>query len=185
MLNFLCELPSSVNCKLGSEVDGKSIIKHLKDKNFNDVSFGELQVHKNSTEKIESFSIASRTFGATTPLSNVIESLCALEKKYGQRVAKIEGTVEWKSMAHSVRTYQQAIEFIETDNISFPRPNIDELLKIRRGEIGEDEISNKLRELDKMVETLTKKKPIDISEFICGPVFDFLVSRNFPNIDRG
>lgn len=189
IINFLCEIfiqiPSSINCKLGSEVDGKSIIEHLKDKNFNDVSFGELQVYKNSTEKIESFSIASRTFGATTPLSNVIESLCALEKKYGYRVAKIEGAVEWKSMAHSVRTYQQAIEFIETNKITFPRPNIDELLKIRHGEIGEDEISNKLRELDKMVETLTKKKPLDISEFICGPVFDFLVSRNFPNIDRG
>ena len=189
IINFLCQIslqiPSLTNCKLGDKVGGETIIDLMKAKNFNDVSFGELAVYKNSTETIKSFTIASRTFGATTPLSNVIESLCALEKKYGHRVAKIEGTVEWKSMAHSVRTYQQAIEFIETKHITFPRPNIDELLTIRHGGISEDEVSNKLRELDKMVETLTKKNPLDISEFISGPVFEFLVSRNFPNVYRG
>jgi len=42
--------------------------------------------------------------------------------------------IDWKATMHAVRIILQATELRATGHITFPRPNSEELLKIRQGE---------------------------------------------------
>ncbi|ESQ93276.1 hypothetical protein ABAC460_00825 [Asticcacaulis sp. AC460] len=51
------------------------------------------------------------------------------------RAAEDNQGVDWKAMTHAVRIADQAIEFLDTRHITFPRPNAAHLLAIKCGEI--------------------------------------------------
>ncbi len=57
--------------------------------------------------------------------------------KYGERakLAKTNQGVDWKALMHAVRVCHEAIELCKTGNITFPRPEKDTLLLIRKGEL--------------------------------------------------
>jgi hypothetical protein len=57
--------------------------------------------------------------------------------EYGQRALlaeKNEG-VDWKALMHAVRVAAEAYELLTTGNITFPRPEREILLQIRKGEL--------------------------------------------------
>lgn len=56
---------------------------------------------------------------------------------YGQRslLAEQNDGVDWKALMHAVRIAHEAVELLSTGHITFPRPEADLLLKIRKGEM--------------------------------------------------
>jgi hypothetical protein len=58
--------------------------------------------------------------------------------QYGQRAlqAEMNQNVDWKALMHAVRVADEAFELLTTGQITFPRPNADLLLKIRKGELA-------------------------------------------------
>jgi hypothetical protein len=56
---------------------------------------------------------------------------------YGERakLAQSNEGVDWKALMHAVRVCQEAIELCKTGFITFPRPEKDLLLQIRKGEL--------------------------------------------------
>lgn len=56
---------------------------------------------------------------------------------YGERSRQAESNqnVDWKALMHAVRVCEQAKELLTTGNITFPRPEAELLLKIRKGEL--------------------------------------------------
>lgn len=56
---------------------------------------------------------------------------------YGERAKQAESNqnVDWKALMHAVRVCEQAKELLLSGNITFPRPEADLLLKIRKGEM--------------------------------------------------
>jgi hypothetical protein len=54
---------------------------------------------------------------------------------YGERARQAETNdgVDWKAVAHAVRLGEQAVEFLTTGFVTFPRPNAADLLAIRQG----------------------------------------------------
>lgn len=82
--------------------------------------------------------------------------------KHGQRpeLEQIHG-YDTKAAAHAVRLVEEGIELMQTYQITYPRPNVDRLLEIRRGDLSLDKlwslVSFMLQELDKA--TATSKLP--------------------------
>lgn len=62
---------------------------------------------------------------------------------YGERAKLSESNegVDWKAVGHALRICGQARELLTTGHITFPRPNADLLLKVRKGEIPYKQVS--------------------------------------------
>lgn len=63
--------------------------------------------------------------------------------RYGERALlaeKNEG-IDWKALMHAVRVAREAQELLLSGNITFPRPEKDLLLKIRKGELDYKEVA--------------------------------------------
>lgn len=62
---------------------------------------------------------------------------------YGQRSVKaqLDGGRDYKALSHAVRVNAEAKELLETGRITFPRPEADLLLKIKKNELPFDQVS--------------------------------------------
>lgn len=163
--------------RLDSMLDGVTVIELLRAENIQGLEFGEIPIYKNGNTQIPCFYVAARCFGATTPIDNVLQGLYSIKNKYGHRVTKVQGKVEWKSMAHAVRTYEQAIEFLSTKQITFPRPNAEDLRLIIKNGYTEEEIFERLRVADKQIQNIEKIGPVNITDFLINDVFDFILEK--------
>lgn len=98
-----------------------------------------------------------RSYMDTTTVNHLITLLEKVAREYGERsVDAATTTVEWKSLAHAVRVYEQVIELLDTGNIVFPRPNAAYLLQIKRGEIPFETVKEELSRLQVEVDEKTK-----------------------------
>jgi hypothetical protein len=100
------------------------------------------------------------------PLTATIETaLDTYEGKlasYGQRIrsAHAASTKDWKSLYHAVRVAEQAKELVSEGKITFPRPEKDYLLKIRRGEIFYEEVANRIERSVEDIERLAAESAL-------------------------
>lgn len=67
---------------------------------------------------------------------------------YGARAHKahLAGGVDWKALSHAVRVNSEALELMATSLITFPRPDKDLLLKIKKGELPYDQVAEIIEE---------------------------------------
>lgn len=80
--------------------------------------------------------------------------------RYGERAkTAATGNIDWKSVYHAVRVCFEAEELLKTNFITFPRPEAEYLLKIRRDEIPFQEVQELIEEkvilLDELLKTST------------------------------
>ncbi|MFT4090098.1 MAG: nucleotidyltransferase domain-containing protein [Asticcacaulis sp.] len=83
------------------------------------------------------------------------------EKLYAEfgersRAAEANQGVDWKSISHAVRIARQAVEFLETRHIVFPRPEAMHLLAIKRGEVPYQVVEEEIESLLETVETIAE-----------------------------
>lgn len=107
-----------------------------------------------------------RSYLETTEVEHLCAQVQKLISKYGDRsTAAAETDVDWKSISHAVRVYEQSIELLETGRITFPRKNAARLLEIKSGQVSLDEVKSELSRLDEEVlqkiqaSTVRKKTP--------------------------
>lgn len=84
-----------------------------------------------------------------------VSSTRFLGEKRKESVEKFGFSV--KNAYHSIRLLDQGAELMRTGKITFPRPNCDELKKIRNGEVTIEELDVRFRELDKQLEIAAGK----------------------------
>lgn len=68
--------------------------------------------------------------------------------EYGQRALQAEKNegVDWKALMHAVRVSGEAVELLSSEHITYPRPNADILLKIRKGELPYPQVAEMIEE---------------------------------------
>jgi hypothetical protein len=125
------------------------------------------KLEKNTTVKLgaasnngriyKTIEINGRSYSEMTAVSHFKVAVQKLIDSYGARSTLASETlVDWKSLSHAVRVYEQVLELLNTGNIVFPRKNAAELLSIRLGEVPIEEIQMKLQTLDDEVNSTTE-----------------------------
>lgn len=90
--------------------------------------------------------------GTRVPLTASLKTALGVYRgkldKYGKRIkatSDMDGN-DWKSMMHAVRVAHEAIEFLGTGKLTFPRPEASLLLAIRLGKIPYERVSEMIEE---------------------------------------
>ena len=87
---------------------------------------------------------------------------------------------DWKALSHAVRVANEALELLNTANVTFPLPNAAHILEIKKGLLSyeqvAEEIEGLLLDVEKASEVSTLRDDAD-AEFI-----DALVARVYGGI---
>lgn len=126
----------------------------------------ETEVLTNGKKPQNSLKLNGRNYMETTTLEHLYNQLEKVVKQFGDRTnAAAETEVDFKSLSHAVRVYQQAIELLDTGRITFPRTNAEFLLRVKQGKEDLEQVKRLLMALDDEVQekiassTLRKKTP--------------------------
>jgi hypothetical protein len=148
-----------------------------------------VEIEQNSGTKTTFLDVCGRKLSYTASLKNAIEVVQRLVDEYGQRALQAESNqgIDWKSLSHAVRIGQQAVELFQTKNITFPRPNADFLLKIKKGELPYVQVAEIIENLFEEVEETARNSdfPEDVDkEWIVKFVYSkYMASITYFSID--
>lgn len=107
----------------------------------------------NSNRVLRTLELNGRSYLETTELDHLLRLLEKLIATYGDRTnAAAKSDVDYKSLSHAVRVYQQAIELLDTGKITFPRLNGEFLRDVKQGNCNLEEVKELLRQLDDEVQ---------------------------------
>lgn len=122
--------------KTRAEVVRREIEEYAAETDY--TSYKEEVTHKTAVPVV---TCCERSMHLTSPLSEVLKLYEKTLDKYGHRTksAKDDG-YNWKSLSHAVRLARQAYELITTRSITFPRPDAEELLAIKLGQVSFEKV---------------------------------------------
>ena len=89
---------------------------------------------------IPGIDICGKTFGLTTDYKLWIGPLEKLLRSFGERAKQASEGVDLKAQYHTMRICYEAIELLETGELTFPRPEVADLIKIRKGEYNKEQL---------------------------------------------
>ncbi len=95
-------------------------------------------------QNLAHLSVCNRKQSMTVTVKYALSQYRELWDKYGERArqaAANEG-IDWKALMHAVRIGNQAHELLATGHVTFPRPEADLLLAIRKGEMPYSVVAN-------------------------------------------
>jgi len=119
------------------------------------VEFVELETLTGTQEFYE---VCGRKIQKTLKISDAIEIVDNIIKKYGERSVKALDGTDWKAVTHAVRACFQLKELYSEGTITFPLKKRDFLMKVKTGQLDfENEVSPLLENLFNQVEELCNK----------------------------
>jgi len=116
-----------------------------------------LPINDKQYEEIPAFEILKRKFPSTNHNLENLRVARKIRESYGKRaeMARTNLGVDYKAVQHAYRVLGQVEELLTTGHITFPRPDAEKLLKIRKAEIPYSEIS---AEIERRIEELKELK---------------------------
>jgi hypothetical protein len=97
---------------------------------------------------LEHLEVCGKKAGLTSSVKFAYELWSKVLAEYGERAraAREAGGADWKAMYHALRIASQTVELLLTGNVTFPRPDAEYLLKVRRGEVRVEEVSEAIEQ---------------------------------------
>ncbi len=89
---------------------------------------------------------------------NTVKAACEIFSRiydnYGKRakLAQTNEGIDWKALSHAVRVANEAMELLATANVTFPLPNAEHILQIKRGLLPYDDVASEIERLLEEVE---------------------------------
>lgn len=99
--------------------------------------------------RVESYlEVVNRKLGLSITCQSAIDVLQRIFDQYGARalLAEKNDAVDWKALMHAVRVAEQAKELLLTGHITFPRPEAQLLLQIRKGELPYKQVAEMIEQ---------------------------------------
>lgn len=111
-------------------------------------------VSENNNKVMRTLELNGRSYLQTTTIMHIRGLVIKLIDSYGDRTnAAAEKDVDFKSLSHAIRVYEQSIELLDTGKIVFPRPNVEYLLSVKHGKEELESVKERLKQLDQEVQT--------------------------------
>lgn len=129
--------------------------------NYEHTQLLELPVASGDDRTATYFEVLNRKLGMTITFNEAHKIVSKIFEEYGSRALAAESNqgVDWKSLYHAIRVSEQAKELLTTGEITFPRSNAKELLRIKYGEFEyrkvATELENNMDELEELMTTTT------------------------------
>ncbi len=113
---------------------------------FDHIEVGEIQ--QASAGALLHLEVAGTKVPLTASIKTALEMFKFKLDKYGARVrqAKDMDGKDWKGVMHAVRVAYEALEFLETGKLVFPRPEASLLMAIRMGKIPYDKVAQMIED---------------------------------------
>lgn len=117
--------------------------KYLENK-YKDLPGVRLWTHTRNGVSVRMIEVCGKSFGETTPAKLWIPPLEKLLSMYGTRSqeAMSSNSQDLKAIYHAIRIISEGIELLTTGGITYPRPEVDLLIKVRNGELTNDEMGD-------------------------------------------
>lgn len=98
---------------------------------------------------IRHLDVCGRKLPYTSSIKNGREIVQKLVDEYGKRALQAESQqgVDWKALSHSVRVATQAIELLNTGQVTFPLPNADHVIAIKQGRLAYQDVGTEIEQL--------------------------------------
>jgi len=116
------------------------------------VSFPEIS---NGAKTLKHLCVCGKSVPYTASIKEALMIFSAVAKRYRHMDYAPRDARDWKDIAHGVRVGTQAIELLNTGNITFPRPDAKYLKRLKAGEVAFDEASFVLENLLHMLDTVS------------------------------
>ena len=140
-LEFLDQFPNKKQkLNLSSDIIEKFV---LNSKNQNHITIEMINYIKHLV-------VCGKKLPYTVSIEVAMSIIRRLMDEYGHRALMAEKNegVDWKALSHAVRIADQAIELYSTGRIDFPRPNANQLLKIKLGEYSYSYVADLIEQLE-------------------------------------
>lgn len=100
------------------------------------------------------FECVNRSVGMKNTVKEAYGIFSNIYREYGDRARKAESNegVDWKALSHAVRVGEEALELLSTGHITFPLPNREHILQIKKGVLKYKEVSEEIESLLEKVE---------------------------------
>lgn len=135
------------NTKL-NELAGTTVtwVKRCKDIGIEHIDIIEVENNNGVSEKMLEVCNRKAQFGAT--IKSAYDIFKRVFDEYGSRALMAEKNegVDWKACMHAVRVAKEAEELLLTGNITYPRPEAELLLQIRKGELPYKQVAELIEE---------------------------------------
>lgn len=127
-------------------------------------------------KKVKCFECCGKKAMFTKTLKETSEIFSKLYDNYGERARKAKKNegIDWKALSHAVRIGEQAIDFLHTGHIEFPRPNATDLLKIKTGGYPYMKVAERIESLLEEVRAAADRSTLRdtpdrawIDDFVC------------------
>lgn len=108
--------------------------------------------------------VCNRKMPWPSSIKSAREIMQRLVDEYGHRARLAERNegVDWKALSHAVRVGRQALELLETGNVTFPLPYAAHILKIKRGEAPYQAVAEEIEELLAKVESASERSSLPV-----------------------
>lgn len=108
------------------------------------------------------FECCGRKALATATLKEAHAIFAKIFENYGHRArqARDNQNVDWKALSHAVRIGRQAVEYLDTGFVTFPRPEASRLLEIKQGALPYVEVAEEIEGLLDDVRKAADRSPL-------------------------
>ena len=126
---------------------------------------------------VRHWEVCNRKMPLTQTIKSAHEVMRRIVTEYGHRARQAESNegVDWKALSHAVRVGHQAVELLETGNVTFPRPEAAHLIAIKTGQLDYQSVAEEIEQLLVDVEAAAEKSTLPESAQL-GWIDDFVLS---------
>lgn len=117
-----------------------------------------IQITQVGNKVIDYWEVCGRKLQYTASLVHARDVMQNMVNEYGNRALQAEKQqgIDWKALSHAIRIGRQAIQLLETGNITFPLPYADEILAVKCGKRLYQDVSKEIEDLLVKVEEAAK-----------------------------
>jgi hypothetical protein len=113
---------------------------------------------------MEHLDVCGKRTPFTASIKTAREAVQLTVGSYGERARRAAsasgGPTDWKALSHGLRVAGQAVEFLKTGRMTFPRPDAGFLLDVKEGRLALDHVTSLLEESEGLIEEAARKSPL-------------------------